>query len=176
MSQEYKKIGGIALIAFGVLMLFSMMGASLARTRAYHTRMAMAEAAAVQAAPAADAVESGTQNAPTNAAKSWHGAHHRPGPGMGFARGGHSPFLFIGGLFRMLALGIIAFFILRYLKVRKHKGRDPVAKIIDEDDVETDIRVGDEIDNESGAIDPDEMSVDDLVRAMKRLGIKKLEL
>ena len=176
MSHEYRKIGGVALIAFGVLMLFSMVGASLARTRAYHARLAMAGAAAAQAGTEAEGTEVGAPSDANYGPRSWHGAHQRPGPGMGFAHRGHSPFMFIGGLFRLLALGIIAYFILRYMKKRKQRAPDPVAKVVHEDAVETEIRVGDEINNNVAAIDPDEMTVDDLLQAMKRLGIKKLEL
>jgi hypothetical protein len=176
MSRKWKTLGGIALIAFGVLLLFSMMGARAARSRAFYSHMAAVQVPAAQQVPSADDAPSNTPSDSYPTFNSWHGHPGRPGVGWDGPRGAYSPLSFLGGMFRLLLFGLIGILLLK--KLRKHKNRDPepVAKIVDEDDVENEIRVGDEVGNNPEAIDPDDMTVDDLVRAMKRLGIKKLEL
>lgn len=176
MSRKWTTLGGIALIAFGILLLFSMVGASFARTRVFHSRMDYAQLQAVQQAPAADDAATSAPSDSYHSTRNWHAYHGRPGAAWSSPSARFGPLSFLGGILKLFLFGLIAFLLMK--KLRKHKKGDPepVAKVIDEDDIESGIRVGDEVGSNPTAVDPDEMSVDDLVRAMKRLGIKKLEL
>ena len=153
-----------------------MIGASFARTRLFHARMAAVEVQAAQQPPSAGGAPSIAPSDSYPPAAGWHGHHGRPGAGWDGPHGRFSPISFLGGIFRLLIFGLIGYLLLKKLKKRKNRDPEPVAKIIDEEDVGNEIRVGDEVSNNSAAIDPDDMTVDDLLRAMKRLGIKKLEL
>ena len=93
--------------------------------------------------------------------------HHRGGFGI------------IGGLLRLIVLGFLIKFILSALRKRRgHHDTHHMKSQAADDDLSEEIRVGDEINRDEAppTLDPDEMTVDDLLHAMKRLGIKKLEL
>ncbi len=107
------------------------------------------------------------ENAETNR-YSHHGSHrhHR----------GHGP---LGGLLRLIALGLIIKLILGGLRKRRGHHRGDMKAEAPDDDLADEIRVGDEINRDeqpAPAVNTDDLTVDDLLHAMKRLGIKKLEL
>jgi len=184
MSKNTKIIGAVAVIGFGFILLMMMMGGMMMHARAgmvYSSRMAAQTAESV---PVPDGGESAV---PENVdPKYFRDGMTRFGPDRSIivrdARG-ITPFSIIGGLFRLAALGILGFMLLRFVRKRHHyrqqSSRSGGARVADE--VEDEILVGDEIGQANGPdgddlLNPDEMTVDDLVQAMKRLGIKKLEL
>ena len=184
MSKNEKILGAMAVVGLGFMLLMMMMGGMIMHTRA---RMVYASRIAAQTAQSVPAPESGESAAPESVDPKYysHGYGHFGHDHSLVGRGsrGLSPFGFIGGLFRLAALGFLGLLVLRLFRKRHHCRQETAesggAKMVD--DVEDEIRVGDEI-GQTAELDlddlphPDEMTVDDLVQAMKRLGIKKLEL
>ena len=102
-----------------------------------------------------------------------HSMRGHSGPISRFGSQDRTPFGIIGGLFRLATLGVLGLLLFRVLLRRSNGANSVKARVLNEDEVENGIRVGDEINRTTN---PDELSVDDLLHAMKRLGIKKLEL
>ena len=122
---------------------------------------------------------------------SFHGRAHFGSHGFGpsgfshFGQGSISSHGGFGALLRLATMGLLGYLIYRLWLRRKDRkqedGGDGVAGGRIADDLENEIRVGDEVQgtraaNEAGVTNIDDLTEEDLLRAMKRLGIKKLEL
>lgn len=140
---------GLGIIALGLLLLLPMLRGAVVRRQVFE-RVRTSEVAT-----------------DTERAENEFRFDHQRGDMRGHrGRGG---FGLLGGLIKLATFGAIGLLLFRWLQRRRGGGSA--------DNIEDDIRVGDEIDDSPTAtVDPEEMSVDDLVAAMKRLGIKKLEL
>ncbi len=152
-KKRRKNIFGIAIIALGVLLLLPMVGGMVMRRQL------------VERVRTAEGIPSTILEQSENETRFDH--HH----GRFEAHRGRGGFGLIGRLVRLAALGTAAYLLYRLFK-RRHD--DTSAETI-----ANDIRVGDEINDrpaDQTNVAPEDMSVDDLVAAMKRLGIKKLEL
>ncbi len=157
-NRRRNTLFGIVAIALGVLLLLPMLG-GVAMRRQMIEHMRTVEMGHPTAVTASELHEESSQR---------FDHHHADFRGH---RGHGGPFHLIGGLIRLAALGAVAYLLYRFFQRRRNGATS--------DNIEDDIRVGDEIDDSpkaQGTPDPEEMSVDDLVVAMKRLGIKKLEL
>jgi predicted lipid-binding transport protein (Tim44 family) len=166
---------------FGVLSIFliffllvPMLAGATMRRRAVYAQY-YAQVAAAQSAETATSEATVADNSATSSGESSNTSspysHSRSG--NAYHTYHHSSAAFFGMLLRLALIGGVALFIVS--AVRRYETKD------DDDDLADEIRIGDEINRAKGADmsdipDPDEMTVDDLVRAMKRLGIKKLEL
>ncbi len=156
-NRRRNTLFGLVAIALGVLLLLPMLG-GVAMRRQMIERVQTVETARSTSVTESELLE--------NSQRFDH--HHADFRGH---RGRGGLFHLIGGLIKLAALGVAAYLLYRFFQQRRNGTTS--------DNVEDDIRVGDEIDDNPKAQatpDPEEMSVDDLVAAMKRLGIKKLEL
>ena len=170
-----KRFFGMLAVFWGVFFLLPMLFGGM-RMRAYsHAQFAESRSEAAGAASAAqvDGDES-VNSAETNR----HTHRHRHG------HHGFGPFGFIGGIFKLFFIGFMFMALMKMFRRRRYWHRRHHARKGEKspDDLTEDIRVGDEINRAEAASEapdmpsPEEMTVDDLVMAMKRLGIKKLEL
>lgn len=148
---------GFLAIFWGVFFLLPMLvGGMRARSHAHFVEAAQVD---------------GTTSAETSAAPAYHHAHHYH----------YGPFSFFGGIFKLLFLGFLFTVLFKGFRRRRHHWKHHHRRgEKSPDDLTEDIRVGDEVNRAAAQASdmpsPDEMTVDDLVLAMKRLGIKKLEL
>ena len=167
-----KRFIGMLAVFWGVFFLLPMLFGGMRRHAHMHARAAETRFEASAQATGADGAES-VNSAETN--RSTH--HHRHG------HHGYGPLGFIGGIFKLFLLGFLFMALMKMFR-RRHWHRHHHARRGEKspDDLTEDIRVGDEINRAEAASEapdmpsPEEMTVDDLVMAMKRLGIKKLEL
>ena len=167
MSRTFKTFIGFFAIAMGLLLFMGTMSRGrLGRSAHSAHHHAAYEARLEQRLDSAENTTSTDfQEAHADAAATHRGQRgHR-----------HGGFGLIGMLLRIAALGLILKFILGKVR-RKHQGHGPIHAEASSDDLVDDIRVGDEINRDSPPVDTDDLTVDDLLHAMKRLGIKKLEL
>ena len=172
MSKKFRVLTGFAAIAIGLMMFMGMAG----RRHAMHAGGFAHHAERYESAQAGAAERGdGDSSAETNSrASARENAHFGHGRHMGH-RGG-----LIGGLLRLLVLGLILKLIIGGVRRRRGKGNGHM-RAESADDLNDEIRVGDEIGQKEAAANatatsPEDMTVDDLILAMKRLGIKKLEL
>jgi len=122
---------------------------------------------------------------------SFHGRGHFGSHGFGpsgfshFGRGSISPFGGFGALLKLATMGLLGYLVYRLWQRRKDGKQEAAGdatgggRIVD--DLENEIRVGEEVQgmraaNEAGVTNIDDLTEEDLLRAMKRLGIRKLEL
>lgn len=169
MSQKFRVLLGIAAIWLG-LMMFMGMGRRARMMHAYQhaeaaeyfeDKQAFREAMRDQAGVEGDSAET------AHVHQHHHGRHHRGIFGL------------IGGLFRLALLGLFITFILTAIRKRRGSGKGQMKSQPADEDLSQEIRVGDEInrdDEPATPVNTDDLTVDDLLHAMKRLGIKKLEL
>ncbi len=168
-----KRFIGMLAVVWGVFFLLPMLFGGMHRHARSHAEFAHSRFEAAQQAQA-DGTDSAESTTPNTSHRSHRHGHH-----------GHGP---IGGLFHLLFLGFVFMALMKLFKRGRrrwhhhHHARQNGEK--SPDDLTDDIRVGDEINraeasgeaSSEGFPSSEEMTVDDLVRAMKRLGIKKLEL
>lgn len=148
-DRRRKTIIGIAVILLGLFLLRAMPNRMAARQH-------MGERAAM--------MERGAVSAETGPAYDHQGEFHAH---RGHGRMG-GPLHLIGGLVRLVAFGGFAFLLFTLFKQRGGRASD---------DVEAEIRVGDAMSQSPAAsVDLEALTEADLLAAMKRLGIKKLEL
>lgn len=169
MSRSFRTVIGFAAVFVG---LFMFMGSSLrmGHSARFAERHAQFEAHADMLSDSAETTPSSTSSSvgssPFEQANSQQ-AHrgHR----------GHHGFGVFGFLIRLALLGLLLKFIFGKIRQRR-RGHSAMHAEASSDDIANDIRVGDEIDRDAPPVSADDLTVDDLLHAMKRLGIKKLEL
>ncbi|MCP4426247.1 MAG: hypothetical protein GY803_17285 [Chloroflexi bacterium] len=152
MSKNWKIAIGIGVVAVGFMLLFALIGGSfILQTRAIPSMLhnpAITESQEETAVPWNDGM------------RGWRG------PAGHFGPRGFSPFRFIGGFFRLAALGLLGWLLFRFLRGRSDSGGGVKARVLNDD-------AGDEVNSSAEA---ENLTVDDLLQAMKRLGVKKLEV
>ncbi|MGB1249239.1 MAG: hypothetical protein ACPG8W_01290 [Candidatus Promineifilaceae bacterium] len=167
--MKNRRFIGILAIFWGVLFLIPMLFGGMRARASARAEFAQSRFEAAQQAQTGDTTsETAT---PNNFRTHRHGHHH------------FGPFGLIGGLFKLFFLGFLFMMLMKMFKRRRHYWKRHHRGHRGEksaDDLTDDIRVGDEINRAEASAEPmpnlDEMTVDDLVMVMKRLGIKKLEL
>ena len=89
----------------------------------------------------------------------------------------HSPFRFLSIIPRLLFLGLGGWLLYTFLRRRRDNQDGPSGKVLD--DLEDEITLNPDANAAAEAEGPsatDDLTVEDLLQAMKRLGIRKLEL
>lgn len=168
MSKKIRVLAGIAAIWLGLMMF---MGVGARRSMHAHAHFARSAERAELHAEAAEArgetvAGDSAENAQSNR---YSHRHHRGGHGL------------LGGLIHLIALGFIIKLVLDALRKRRGQHHGDMKAESPDEDLSNEIRVGDEINRDeqpaaATTVDVDDLTVDDLLHAMKRLGIKKLEL